>query len=132
MPLQGVAELIVFQHTHEDEADPGSLSGFICLTQTLLLQLVTDGPRSKAGTDRQIEQGGFSNEITLVPKGYLNACRLLSSSCSGRRIEATEQPWTSSIQRRTLPEDREVKIRHGSLQGTSVTRGLPKENIALS
>ncbi len=26
--------------------------------------------------NRQIEQGSFSNEITLVPKGYLNACRL--------------------------------------------------------
>jgi hypothetical protein len=25
---------------------------------------------------RQIEQRRFSNEITLVPKGYLNACRL--------------------------------------------------------
>jgi hypothetical protein len=25
---------------------------------------------------RQIEQGSFSNEITLAPKGYLNACRL--------------------------------------------------------
>jgi hypothetical protein len=57
----------------QHEADPGSLSGFICLTQTLLLQLVADEPLSKAGTDRQIEQGGFSNEITLVPKGYLNA-----------------------------------------------------------
>jgi hypothetical protein len=54
------------QRTHADEADPGSLSGFICLTQTLLLQLVADGPLSKAGTDRQIEQGGFSNEITPV------------------------------------------------------------------
>jgi hypothetical protein len=31
---------------------------------------------SEATPHRQIEQGNFSNEITLAPKGYLNACRL--------------------------------------------------------
>ncbi len=33
--------------------------------------------------NRQIEQGSCSNEITLVPKGYLNACKLLASLWSG-------------------------------------------------
>lgn len=45
---------------------PGSLAGFIVQRKRFLLQLVADGPLPKAGTDRQIEQVRFSNEITIT------------------------------------------------------------------
>jgi hypothetical protein len=60
-----------------------------------LLQLVADGPLSKARTDRQIEQGIFSNEITLVSKGYLNACRCDWSNHHAQ--EASELQHTSPV-----------------------------------
>jgi hypothetical protein len=37
---------------------------------------------------RRIEQRRFSNEITLVPKGYLNGCRLLVPGARGRESTA--------------------------------------------
>jgi hypothetical protein len=56
---------------------------------------------SEAAPHRQIEQGSFSNEITLAPKGYLNACRLLASWCSGQGIDCSMRDKTPSYREST-------------------------------